>query len=98
VQSLPSSFASVTGVNGNIASIYTQGLPENYFQQFARAIEAVTRDDVVRVAQKYVDPDHLAIVIVGDRAKIEGPLAATKIAPIVILNANGDPVAAKVTP
>jgi zinc protease len=98
VQSLPASFASVSGVNGNIASIYIQGLPEDYYQQFARAVEGVTRDDVLRVAQKYLDPDHLAIVIVGDRAKIEGPLAATKIAPIVILNANGDPASAKVTP
>ena len=44
----------------------------------------MTKDDVLRVAQKYIDPEHLAIVIVGDRAKIEGPLAATKIAPIVL--------------
>ncbi len=56
-------------------------------------MNAVTKDDVVRVAQKYIDPDHLAIVIVGDRAKIEAPLAATKIAPIVRLDVNGDPIA-----
>jgi zinc protease len=92
VQSLPSTFASVTGVNNNIASIYTQGLPDDYYQVFTRSVNAVTRDDVVRVAQKYIDPDRLAIVIVGDRAKIEAPLAATKIAPIVILDANGNPV------
>jgi zinc protease len=91
VQSLPASFESVAGVNGAIASIYTQGLPEDYYQEFARAVNAVTRDDVVRVAQKYIDPDHLAIVIVGDRARIEAPLAATKIAPIVLLDVNGDP-------
>jgi zinc protease len=92
VQSLPSTFASVTGVNNNIASIYTQGLPDDYYQVFTRSVNAVTRDDVVRVAQKYIDPDRLEIVIVGDRAKIEAPLAATKIAPIVILDANGNPV------
>jgi predicted Zn-dependent peptidase len=90
---LPASFESVNGVNGSIASIYTQDLPEDYYQQFVRAVNAVTKDDVVRVAQKYIDPDHLAIVIVGDRAKIEGPLTATKIAPIVRLDINGDPIA-----
>ena len=39
----------------------------------------------MRVAAKYIDPEHLSILIVGDRAKIEGPLAATKIAPITVL-------------
>jgi zinc protease len=98
VQSLPANFASVNGINGSIASIYTQGLPEDYYKRFATAVAAVTKDDVVHVAQKYIDPDHLTIVIVGDRAKIEGPLAATKIAPIVWLDLDGNPIANKVTP
>ena len=98
VQSLPASFESVGGLNANIGTIFTLGLPEDYFQQFTTAINAVTREDFIRVAKQYIDPDKLAIVIVGDRAKIEGPLAATKIAPIVRLDINGDPVAAAVTP
>ena len=98
VQSLPSTFASVSGVNNNIASIYTQGLPEDYYQVFTRAVNAVTREDVVRVAQKYIDPARLTIVIVGDRSKIEAPLAATKLAPIVVLDVNGNPVTKPVTP
>ena len=93
VQSLPESFSSVGGINGSIGSIYTQGLPETYYQQFARAVNAVTRDDVVRVAKQYIDPDHLAIVIVGDKSKIEAPLAATNIAPIVHLDVDGNPIA-----
>jgi zinc protease len=98
VQSLPANFASVSGVNNSVASIYTQGLPEDYYKQFATAIGAVTKDDVVRVAQKYIDPDHLAIVIVGDRSRIEGPLSATKIAPIIWLDVDGNPIPNKVTP
>ena len=98
VQSLPESFASVGGVNNSVASIYTQGLPSDYYQQFIKAVNAVTKDDVVRVAQKYVDPDHLALVIVGDRSVIEGPLAATKIAPIVRLDLDGNPIASPITP
>jgi zinc protease len=92
VQSLPESFSSVGGINGSIGTIYTQGLPENYYQQFARAVNAVTKDDVVRVAKQYIDPDHLAIVIVGDKSKIDSPLAATSIAPIVHLDLDGNPI------
>ena len=98
IQSLPRRFASVGGVSGAIGEIYSQDLPEDYFQRFAARIDAVTKDDVLKAAQKYLDPEHMAIVIVGDRAKIEAPLAATKIAPIVVLDVNGDPVSTRVTP
>ena len=46
---------------------------------------------MLRVAKKYIDLDHLAIVIVGDRATIEGPLKATGIAPIAITDIEGNP-------
>jgi zinc protease len=95
VQSLPESFSSVRGVNQNIANIYTQGLPDDYYQRFIAGVNAVTADDVVRAAQKYIDPDHLSIVIVGDRATIQGPLEATHIAPVVLLDLDGNPVGGK---
>ena len=67
----------------------TQDLPGDVLPATSRrTIDAVTADDLVRVAQKYIDLDHLTIVIVGDRATIEGPLAATKIAPVVPLDAD----------
>jgi len=47
------------------------------------------KEAVMRVAQQYLDMDHLAIVIVGDRATIEGPLRATGIAPVVIVDQDG---------
>jgi len=92
VQSLPGRFASVNGIGAAISNIYTQDLPEGYYKEYAAKIGAVTRDDLVRVAKRYVDLDHLAIVIVGDRATIEEPLRKTGIAPIVILDADGKPV------
>jgi hypothetical protein len=48
---------------------------------------------LLRVAKRYIDLNHLAIVIVGDRAKIEGPLKATEIAPIAIVDIEGIPIA-----
>jgi predicted Zn-dependent peptidase len=90
VQRLPATFASVGAINGAITLLWVQGLPDDYYQQYAKAISAVTADDVVRVAKKYVDSDHLAIVVVGDRASIEAPLKATGVAPIVTLDIDGN--------
>jgi predicted Zn-dependent peptidase len=92
IQSLPSRFSSVNGTAAAVSSIYTQDLPETYFRDFAKNINAVTKDDLTRVARRYIDVDHLNMVIVGDRATIEGPLKATGIAPIQIVDLEGKPV------
>ena len=88
-QSLPVRFSSVDGIVATVSNIYTQYLPETYYLDLPTKLVAVTRDDVVRVAKQYLDIDHLNIVIVGDRATIEGPLKATGIAPIRVLDADG---------
>ena len=95
VQRLPSMFTSVSGINGAISDLWVEGLPDAYYQQYGKAIAAVTKEDVVRVARKHVDVDHLAIVIVGDRASIEKPLEATRIGPIVMLDVDGKRVDGK---
>jgi zinc protease len=92
VESLPQAFSSVNATAGAIGAIYLEGLPQDFYQTMAQKVDAVTRDDLVRVAKKYIDLGHLDIVIVGDRASIEGPLEATAIAPIVHLDVEGKPV------
>jgi len=88
---LPGTFASAQSINNAIVSLWTQGLPDDYYQQYAARIAAVQRDDVVRVARQYVDVDHLVIVVVGDRSTIEGPLRAIRVAPIAITDIEGNP-------
>ena len=91
IQRLPATFASVSAINGALTTLWSQGLPDDYYQQYTKAIAAVRKEDVLRVAKQYIDVDNLAIVIVGDRAKIEAPLKATNIAPIAYLDIEGDP-------
>ncbi|HUF25387.1 MAG TPA: pitrilysin family protein [Gemmatimonadaceae bacterium] len=92
IQSLPRRFGSVNGIGGAVATLYVQGLPERYYQEFASRIDAVTSEDLVRVARQHIDLERLNIVIVGDRAAIESPLRATGIAPVVLLDLGGRPV------
>jgi zinc protease len=81
----------VSGINTALTMLWTQNLPDDYYQQYGQKISVITKDDVVRVAKQYIDTDHLAIVIVGDRATIEAPLKATGIAPIALVDINGNP-------
>lgn len=89
IQGLPDRFSSLAAIGSSILNLYLNDLPMDYYQNYPKAISAVTKEDVLRVAKKYVDLAHLNIVIVGDRKSIEGPLKATGIAPIVILDAEG---------
>ena len=92
VQSLPGMFGSVTSIGAAIGQLWFLGLPDGYYQKYGAKVNAVTKDDMMRVAKQYIDLDHLSIVIVGDRAAIEGPLKATGVAPIVVLDIEGNRV------
>src|SRR5688572_6374388 len=98
IQRLPQQFASVTGISASITSLLVQGLPEDYYQTYAKNISAVTKEDLVRVAKRYIDLGHVAIVIVGDRATIEAPLKATGVAPIAIIDIDGNPASGGAAP
>lgn len=49
-------------------------LPSNYLEMYRGNIEKVTKDDVVRVAKKYVHVNDLSILIVGKAADFPKPL------------------------
>ncbi len=42
------------------------GYPENYLDVYTSSLNAVTLEQVRQVAKKYLDPDHLKILVVGD--------------------------------
>jgi zinc protease len=49
-------------------------LPDDYFNTYIPRISQVTAADVLRVARQHLDPGHLTIVVVADRAKVEAGL------------------------
>ena len=91
IQGLPQRFASVSAISNAISSLVTQNLPDDYYQQYAKNVSAVTKEDVLRVAKRYIDLNHLAIVIVGDRSEVEASLKATGVAPITVIDIEGNP-------
>ena len=48
--------------------------PAGYLENFRDRIAAVTADDVLRVARKYLHPDAMTIMVVGDDSKFDQPL------------------------
>lgn len=82
----PGSFQSVRAIAGNIEDLWEYDLPTDYFNQFVDRVLAVTQADVQRVARRYVVPDRMLVVIVGDRARIESGIRALNLGPLRILS------------
>jgi zinc protease len=58
------------GLTNLIVSQKLYDLPDDYLQTYRDNIDAVTLDDVYRVANEYIHPEKMAIVIVGDAGEI----------------------------
>jgi len=67
-------------------------LPLDFFDRYATGMTSVAASDVAAAASKYIDVDHLIIVVTGDRATIEPVLRAANIAPVVVVDPNGKPI------
>jgi len=55
---------------GNVYLQKLYGFPANYWEQYPKLIDAVTKADVTRVAAKYFNPKSMQIIAVGDGPKI----------------------------
>ncbi len=78
--------------------IKTQNLADDFYINYLKKINAVTIDDVQRVAKKYYKPDNLRIVIVGKGSEVleglktlKGPQG--KSIPILYFDQYANPVA-----
>ncbi|MBX5494368.1 MAG: insulinase family protein, partial [Bryobacteraceae bacterium] len=83
---------TVDALLGHVTEIVRFGLPDDYFQTYAQKVRSVSREQVMAVAEKVVQPDKLIWVVVGDRSKIEQGIRELGIGEISVLDADGKPV------
>ncbi|MCH7720229.1 MAG: insulinase family protein [Planctomycetes bacterium] len=66
VESFPQRFQSKMALLGTYVRDEYTGRDPNYWQSYVDGLKAVTPDDVLRVAKKYLHPDQLVLLAVGD--------------------------------
>lgn len=71
-------------------NIETEGLPADFYENYIKNINAVTPDDVMRVANKYFLADNARILIVGKGSEVISGLEKLKI-PIFYFDKFGNP-------
>ena len=89
VLSLPGHFDTIEGISASLAGLFAYDLPLDYYSTLAQQFAAVTAEQVQAVAQKYLVPEKLVVVAVGDRKKIEPQLRKLKLGPIEVRDTDG---------
>src|SRR6201991_432550 len=74
----------------NIITQKLYNLPADYWDTYPQKVSAITADDVLRAAQKYLGRDHLQVVAVGDASKARDVLSA--YGRVEMYDAEGKPV------
>jgi zinc protease len=58
------------GLTDQLVQIKMLNLPNDYLERYRDRVQAVTVEEIQRVAQKYVKPDEAAVIVVGDGASV----------------------------
>jgi predicted Zn-dependent peptidase len=80
----PLRFETPGPVVGSLGSLFVHDLPDDELNRYRAAIEAVTADDVQRVARERIRPAESAILLVGDLSAFREELEAAAFGPLVV--------------
>ena len=75
---LPAGFETTRSIAASLANLFVFDLPDDFYATYTARVRTVTAADLQRVAERYIQPDRFAIVIVGDRKEIEKKRGETK--------------------
>ncbi|MEO7102287.1 MAG: pitrilysin family protein [Gemmatimonadaceae bacterium] len=89
---LPLQFETMSSQASAIAELITDGLPLDYYNTVVQHYRAVTLPEVQKAAVEHMDPSKMAIVVVGDRKVIEPGIKAANVAPVIVIDEEGNPV------
>ncbi|HWW62099.1 MAG TPA: pitrilysin family protein [Thermoanaerobaculia bacterium] len=70
----PATVQTAGDVASRLVDMELYGLPDDYFDRYRENIAAIGKAEIEHVAQKYINPDAVLIVIVGNANQIREPL------------------------
>jgi zinc protease len=90
VLSLPGQFQTNAGIGASLANIYIYDLGLDYYARLPQRYASVSAGQVQAVAKKYLQPERLIVIGVGDKASILPQLKRLKLGPVEYRDADGN--------
>jgi len=89
IRSLPADFETSGSATATTANIFVYDLGLDYYAKLPERFSAITAADVRAAAEKYISPDKMIVVAVGDRSKINNELQKLSLGAIEARNPDG---------
>jgi zinc protease len=83
------SIETVDRLADRLVGLARLGAPLDYDNRLLKRIATLTPADIQAAAVARVDPEHLVIVVAGDRSNIEAALRALNLGPVIVVDENG---------
>jgi zinc protease len=80
----PRGFETAQQLARGAAQLALHALPDTFFEEFVPRVEAISLDDVHRVAREYLDLTRMSTLIVGDLERIGASLTESMGEPLLI--------------
>jgi zinc protease len=90
--SIPAAFETSQNAVNSFSNIFVYDLGLDYYTRYAQQVNAVTAAQALDVAKRYIVPDRLVVIAVGDRKAIEDDLRKLNLGSVEIRDAEGRPV------
>jgi zinc protease len=89
VGALPARFQTTEQTVNALTDVVNYDLGLDFYSGYARKVTAVSKDQVEAMAKKYLLPEKVLVVAVGDRKKIESGMSALGLGKIQLRDAEG---------
>jgi len=89
VLSLPGAFETNADIGASMADIFIYGLPLDYYARLPGQLSAVTAAQVQAAARKYLGPDKMKVIAVGDRKRILPQLQTLGLGTVEVRDSDG---------
>jgi zinc protease len=86
----PLRFEVPAQVAAALAGLVIHELPDDELDRYRPAVAAVSAADMLDAARRDIRPADLSVVVVGDAAKVEGPIREANLAPLTVVAADAE--------
>jgi zinc protease len=92
IQGYAQRFETLDRLIDQVTELTAYDLPLESLREVPAQVEAVTLDQVQAAAEKYLQPESLSCVVVGDLRKIEEEIRGASLGDVTVVDVDGNPV------
>ena len=91
VGNMATQFETYDQIADQVRDLVRFHLGMTFINDYVKVVNIMPAAAVSKIANRYINPTHTAVVVVGDRKTIELPLRAANVGPVLIVDAQGNP-------